>query len=1225
MIFAAMSNTMPGTRMTGRMPIPLVCLILASLFAGASARGEDRIVLRNLDIVRGRTVRSFDLEGVLLDDGRLITWDEIEKGTVASQQAKFDEMLADVGPPLYRVRQRLKVGDYAGSLADAEAMYGRYADQHGKIAYLVAQGVMWGRISAARREEALEPYLRCFELLRAEPKLREETPGVRRIEVDPAIGLCWDLLPIWFNAEAAKKALPGVQAAARAIKEPPPGIRIYYASLLLASGDEVRAARALDGIKAADGDVQLLVEILAAQREIASGTPAPSLSKLAAPSSKVSRPVAALARYVYGSAQASSTNADLRQRGLLELLSLVVSDGRGQPDLAAACLKHAQNTLMAAGDRAGAAAVGRELIERYGGTYHGLRARDEVSAPSSPPSARIDDGDGSGAVERFLTRLGLGDQLAFLLEEALTAARKDQQDAIAQRLADLYAGQLLASSDDEARYARIQDRIRGLLGRYPAARTPILSVILLQADYKRGAELADRWLRNRRDEKLRDEAGLILRRLATQLGEHRREITAAAEILREQVDRSGSVTTARDQEKRLLQFEDVLARATFFDAWSHYYLGVLMQSRAATQLAEASKAFRELLEVNERPLSELKAEYLGLDSVWRARAMIGLALTSIARGDLVEGNTCFALLESQGTSRAVVEELPFWRAFGLASADAFDELAVFGRQQVPTYTGKPTSTRVSVCRALVEAACCGAPSLTESGVRELASLGLTGLARMGDRTTIRQLIDQHPELSRASAGFLVRWLQGEQQFAAAEKSKRAADFGAAGETLAAALAAPDAASDPSLAARCRYELAWCWFQTGQHERAFEQFQAATAALREAGDASAVEAAWMQFVACQRAMKTATGADEQKRIRLQGVQALRHLQRDFPDHEYARRAQYQLAKLSDVESPESSIANLERVPPGSPNYLAARHDLCLLLNEQWLRAPAEKRPAITDDLRRSISTFLAAAKNDRDAARKLTCLVMLADVELRSSPPNVPAARAALEQAAPHARSGGAAQGVLAEYHYRWLQLAQQENNTADVNLHARWLADHAEGSSFELPGLLIAAKQADESVRAASDADRQTRREQARCLYERLSRQLGDSVDTLRSNKNAQVAVSKHALYRHELGEHALAAELLEQLLAAFPKHQDYLRRAGLARFSAGQHAEAGSHFRTLVAGVPGDSEAWFEARYYQLSCLAKTDRARARQLFQQHKLLHPKLAPESWRARYEELAKSLQ
>ena len=98
-------------------------LVIAVLFTTASVAAADRIVLRNLTIISDKKVELFNEDGVRLDDGSTVTWDQIERISVApGMQKAADRMLADLGIHLYRIRTRLKVGDYEGLLPHAEAI-----------------------------------------------------------------------------------------------------------------------------------------------------------------------------------------------------------------------------------------------------------------------------------------------------------------------------------------------------------------------------------------------------------------------------------------------------------------------------------------------------------------------------------------------------------------------------------------------------------------------------------------------------------------------------------------------------------------------------------------------------------------------------------------------------------------------------------------------------------------------------------------------------------------------------------------------------------------------------------------------------------------------------------------------------------------------------------------------------------------------------------------------
>ncbi|MBW8883501.1 MAG: hypothetical protein JF612_01720, partial [Planctomycetia bacterium] len=61
----------------------------------------------------------------------------------------------------------------------------------------------------------------------------------------------------------------------------------------------------------------------------------------------------------------------------------------------------------------------------------------------------------------------------------------DRRAALARRLADAYAEELVATADDPEQFAKLKASAEKLLAAFPDARTPAVTVALLQADYQR--------------------------------------------------------------------------------------------------------------------------------------------------------------------------------------------------------------------------------------------------------------------------------------------------------------------------------------------------------------------------------------------------------------------------------------------------------------------------------------------------------------------------------------------------------------------------------------------------------------------------------------------------------------------------------------------------------------------------------------------------------------------
>jgi hypothetical protein len=364
-------------------------LVLAVALTVSVDRAEaaDRIVLRNLDVVTGKTVVGFDEDGVRMDDVTRLTWDEIERGRIdPDRQAEFDRMLEELGTPLYRIRQRLGVGDYRGLLEPASQLYPRFAGRRSPTAYMVTQSLMWARLAVGRREQAVEPYLRCYTFLRAAAPAEQQLPGNRRLRVDAETGMSPELLPIWFDADSARIVLPGVLKAITEMPAPrPEGTRVYYGTLALAAGEDEKAVSVLRGIEGRNPSLAELRDIAAAQREVQAGNSGPAVAALAAKADRLSPGNKPLAFYWLGMAQLRSAEVSEQREGILQLLHLPAIYARQAPELAAAALFEAMTTFQGWQDREAYLALRRELVEQYSQTYHAAKA---LAAESSVETTR---------------------------------------------------------------------------------------------------------------------------------------------------------------------------------------------------------------------------------------------------------------------------------------------------------------------------------------------------------------------------------------------------------------------------------------------------------------------------------------------------------------------------------------------------------------------------------------------------------------------------------------------------------------------------------------------------------------------------------------------------------------------------------------------------------------------------------------------------------------------
>jgi hypothetical protein len=245
---------------------------------------------------------------------------------------------------------------------------------------MICQSLMWARLAQGKREASVEPYLRCFEYLRGRPGGKVALPGERRLVCDFQTGISPDLLPIWFDVQAAKEVLPGVLKTVGEMRQPrPEGTRIYYATLALSAGEVDAGLRVLSGIQSQHKSLAELRQIALAQAEVVGGRAGPAVEGLAASLDRLEANNRPLALYWLGMARVTAPDPALRQTALLRLLHLPALYEKQYPDLAAAGLYQTLQAFLAAGDRDDAAAVRRELLDRYGQTYHAAQVRAELN------------------------------------------------------------------------------------------------------------------------------------------------------------------------------------------------------------------------------------------------------------------------------------------------------------------------------------------------------------------------------------------------------------------------------------------------------------------------------------------------------------------------------------------------------------------------------------------------------------------------------------------------------------------------------------------------------------------------------------------------------------------------------------------------------------------------------------------------------------------------------
>ena len=724
-----------------------------------------------------------------------------------------------------------------------------------------------------------------------------------------------------------------------------------------------------------------------------------------------------------------------------------------------------------------------------------------------------------------------------------------------------------------------------------------------------------RWMEQPREKQPLMEASQLLGRIAPRLTALRTEIAAAADKASDAIESLPSAEERTAAEAQLKKQQALSARAGYFAGWSQYYLGVARQnpSLARPEFTAAKEQFLILLDVSDEKDYELvEADGLGLESVWRARAAIGLGLAELGLKRAPAATKVFSWLQQAAVSPQLRDQAAYWQLQGLLNAGLVADAARLVTAEVAAAGSSASPGKVSVALAAIRGG--AAHESTQAKERQqLVADGVRGLARMRQFETLDKLIEQLQVESILGEGhFTLAWLRGRRQYLAAEKSKSEADFRAAAAALTAALSLPEARASLADAGQARYYLAWCLFRLNELPAAARAFQESATALRSAAPDLAVQAAWMQATCL-----VTLAAKDQSQIS-PAIAALQNFRQDFPASEHAPRAELLMTRLRQSRaSPNDAIRELAAIPAGDPNYAAAQYEIVQLQHQLWSQVKSEpaKAASLAAELLRTADRFLAAASSGDDE-RRLKASLLAIDVLLAGASPDDSRVNRLLAAVAEAAASADPRSPAAVEYQYRKLQAAQRRGDELAARDAADAIARHGGGTPYELPALVIVARAADAAAQSASASDRPAKQEEAAKVYQRLVALLGDSPAALAENKNALAASSKLAQYDEERGRWREAAERLNRLVAALPKDRRLLRRAGLASFNAADHAAAVAHWRTLLAGVESGSEDWLEAKYYQLACLRQLDPPAAKKVYDQFKLLYPDV-PAAWKEKF--------
>ncbi len=816
---------------------------------------------------------------------------------------------------------------------------------------------------------------------------------------------------------------------------------------------------------------------------------------------------------------------------------------------------------------------------------------------------------GADEVAAYLESHGLERLLSVHLEEQLKGLTGDERDELVQRLVGIYA-RLLESTRDPAVLRDIEERSRRLLAGAPPSVGEDLRFALLRGSY-RGAEQAAEEYRLRRggDEdvaRAKDTLTDIIPKLTQLRRQVENRLQATERRLARAAGPEASALSAQAEE-----IQRLLAQSTFINAWALYYQSWLNQRPENARAAE--ELFARLLGATARTQpEEVSVDLRGVEAM--ARAILGMALCKSLSGSSAIALQWVDLLAHPQAYEPLRSQLAAWKLVIHLEHDEFSAarllLAVSaGSDQAPT-----AWIRLAAVHAL-EA------QQRSPQAAELARFAVTALAARGDLAAVLDLAERYGTDSLGDAGFAFRYVRGVRGYEAARLARGDDEpttdpdilrqFDAAAEDFSAAPREPDANQYPGAAGSCAWLVGWCRWYQGRYQEARVSFELAANLL---GPQQAAEALWMAIVCLDRVR-----ADDPAQAAADLAPLLDRFLERYPASPRAPRLR--LKRAVNREPSAEVVDELLAIAADSDVYDAARQQAATVLYQLYRGAAGDARLAYGNQFVSVALPLAAEAGRSGDEAWLVQCRRIL-EVALAAGIARLTAASQVLEDLADLAETGNMdLSAVRDEIDCRRVQerLLAEDPVAAEAAAEALWARspDSAWARLAELSLLRYGVERAGSATAHLDLVRRHGRRVIA--AYE-------DRPEALRDrevfSQHAAVAQAMFESWQRG-GDPATGTEALaiyQRLLEVAPNDARFLHSAGTLAERLERGDVALNCWRALASGSEPGSDRWYEARFHQLAVLATIDPARARQVMDQHRLLHPEYGPPPWGERFRQL-----
>lgn len=837
-------------------------------------------------------------------------------------------------------------------------------------------------------------------------------------------------------------------------------------------------------------------------------------------------------------------------------------------------------------------------------------------APVIVPPASAQDDVAAWLEDHDLKRL-----LLRRLEQALEGTRSSADRAvIAQSLAEAYASLLDSMPDGEER-SELEARARGILELIEVREGDPLRLALLRSAYAEASRQCELHRLVLDPEVELETLADRLDSIARELGQVRERLARNEQALERRINRTrgiqAEVLGARSDTIGLR-----IAQATYLEAWARAYVGWIRRDRA--QALEAQELFGRILATGEAfPSPSDISRDLRSNEIY-AESILGIAFAKGVTDSIATVRIWLDLLRVPETAPYVAANLDYWQLALLTGTGAHGEA-------LEVLRGLPDSVPTGWVR-LAAVSGLGATG----GGEPARALGTEAVALLAARGELAQVVDLAERFGLADldrAGFALQYVSGVCRYDDARTAAEAGDaararalYGDALADLDAALAEPDRTNFEEAIPGVIAMRAWCLHELGRYREASDRFEEAAElhAGTEAGNHL-----WMAITALDRL----DPGEADEALDARQARLIERFLTDHPSHPSAPSAL--LRRFAAIEAPTFEDAEaLVLVPSDSPMGARAHQQGVQMLYRIFNRGEGEERIRAG---RRFLDVVpvprfeTAVDQEERDLM--ILRARQLLDVALHPDLAATGLARRTLDAIDLAVVSELLDIGRFeSEIDYRRLVLTLLDGDVAAALEVFGLLEDAADDWRMVAARALYNASRVVLEDPAAVTDPAQSRlgidalRRSARLL-------LGDDPvaegfeDERRYRIGRTLARAERLAHESNGGPESLrrAHELHLALIEARPLDQSVLEGLAWSSEATGDLDQALATHRQLVSGSAVDSEAWYRRKHDLLRLLSRVEPGRAREVLDQHLVLHPDYGPDPWGPRLRELHERLE